>query len=653
MVGKSYWIWNYGDYEIFHSNLVNSRRQELGADYPCMWRLYDVDRNVTFYNDFIAEKDGTLEFFAKGIGYIIVDGQRYASNVKIPVKKGAHNAWVRVTNLTGLPAAYVESDVCATNGEWYTLSPENVKTPVGYEKCYDSPDKDPEVFPFEYKHMLPIDVTEKNGGLLYDFGKEIFGFLFIDKADKDKKMHVSYGESVEEALDVSDALVFEDVCGETSYKLRQRAFRYIFITGCDGIEVSADLEYLPLEYKGSFECDDESVNEIWDMCAYTLHITSREVQLEAIKRDRWLWGGDAYQAYKFNNYLFFDKEIVRRSTIALRGKEPFCEHINTITDYSFFWVIGLEEYYLTYKDADFIKFIYPRAVSLMEFSSKRVNGDGFITGVGNDWIFVDWSDIDKGGALSAEQILYIAANRSMAYLASIVGEDGTKYSETAKLFTEKTNKYFWNAEKGAFIDTYESGKNNVTRHANIFAVMYDIATEEQKESIIKNVLLNDLVTQITTPYFEGYELDVFGKVGDFGYIENKIKTYWKGMLDLGATTVWEEYDPKLSGADHYKMYGKKYGKSLCHAWGAAPIYLLGKYFLGVSPDDAGFDTFTVRPYLGGFKYIKGTVPINGGSVKVALSEKELSVISDKDGGKLVWDGKTYELKANEEKVIAL
>ena len=115
------------------------------------------------------------------------------------------------------------------------------------------------------------------------------------------------------------------------------------------------------------------------MCAYTLDLTAREVLVEAVKRDRWLWGGDAYQAFKFCNYLFHDKEIVRRSLIALRGKEPFNEHINMITDYSLYWVIALYEYYLEYKDTDFIKFIYPRAVSLMNFCESRENADGFIT----------------------------------------------------------------------------------------------------------------------------------------------------------------------------------------------------------------------------------------------------------------------------------
>ena len=445
--------------------------------------------------------------------------------------------------------------------------------------------------------------------------------------------------------------MFEDITGACEYRLRQRAFRYIFITGCDNPEIWADFEYLPLEYKGAFRCDNDDVNKIREMCAYTLRLTSREVLLEVVKRDRWLWGGDAYQAFKFSSYLFFDKDIIRRSIIALRGKEPFDEHINTIIDYSLYWVLSLYEYHMNYKDDSFIKLIYPKAETLMSFTAGRVNSDGFIVGKGNDWTFIDRSDIDKDGAVCAEQMLWIAANRAMAKLSAIVGEDSGRYSDAEKIMTEKVNKFYWSDEKGAYIDSYESGKNHVTRHANIFAVMYDIATNEQRASIIKNVLLNDRITKITTPYFEDYELDVMGKTGNFAYIENMINSYWKGMLDLGATTVREEYNPRLSGAEHYEMYGNKYGKSLCHAWGASPIYLLGRYYLGVYPTSYGYNTFEVKPYLGNFEFIEGTVPINGGEVRVKLSKKEFRVTATKTGGTLIWKGKRYELGTDSEMIL--
>lgn len=644
---KSYWIWNYGDYEIFHSNRVNARRQEFGVDYPTFWKYYDVDRNVRFYAEIETEIDGNIKLFLNGKGYILVDGQRYGSETVIFLKKGKHTLQMSVVNLTGLPAAYIESDVCSTNNEWYTLE-NGAKKQVGFDIHYDCQEKSPESFPFAYEEKYPVSVQKYNDGVLYDFGKELFGFLYVSDVKASESIHVSYGESLEEAVDVENSILFEDVSGENRYKLRQRAFRYIYLTGAENANIHAELEYLPIEYKGSFRCDDEDVNKIWDVCAYTLHLNMREVLTEAIKRDRWLWGGDAYQAFKFNNYLFFDKEIVRRSTIALRGKEPFNEHINTITDYSLYWVIGLHEYYVTYGDIEFIKNIYDKAVSLMEFCEAREDDKGFIVKKNNDWIFVDWSDIDKDGAVCAEQMLYIAANKAMAALTRLVGADPSSYEEKYSRLIETTNKFFWKEEKGAYIDCYESGKNHISRHANVFAILYDVANEEQKAKIIENVLENDKITKITTPYFEGFELDVMGKIGHFDFIENVIKTYWKGMLDLGATTVWEEYNPNLSGAQHYEMYGNKYGKSLCHAWGASPIYLLGKYYLGVTPTSSGYETFEVKPYLGGFKFIDGVVPIKDGSVRVKLSKDKLSVVATKNGGTLIWAGKSYALEANKE-----
>ena len=644
---KSYWIWNYGDYEIFHSNRVNARRQEFGVDYPTFWKYYDVDRNVRFYAEIETEIDGNIKLFLNGKGYILVDGQRYGSETVIFLKKGKHTLQMSVVNLTGLPAAYIESDVCSTNNEWYTLE-NGAKKQVGFDIHYDCQEKNPESFPFAYEEKYPVSVQKYNDGVLYDFGKELFGFLYVSDVKASESIHVSYGESLEEAVDVENSILFEDVSGENRYKLRQRAFRYIYLTGAENANIHAELEYLPIEYKGSFRCDDEDVNKIWDVCAYTLHLNMREVLTEAIKRDRWLWGGDAYQAFKFNNYLFFDKEIVRRSTIALRGKEPFNEHINTITDYSLYWVIGLHEYYVTYGDIEFIKNIYDKAVSLMEFCEAREDDKGFIVKKNNDWIFVDWSDIDKDGAVCAEQMLYIAANKAMAALTRLVGADPSSYEEKYSRLIETTNKFFWKEEKGAYIDCYESGKNHISRHANVFAILYDVANEEQKAKIIENVLENDKITKITTPYFEGFELDVMGKIGHFDFIENVIKTYWKGMLDLGATTIWEEYNPNLSGAQHYEMYGNKYGKSLCHAWGASPIYLLGKYYLGVTPTSSGYETFEVKPYLGGFKFIDGVVPIKDGSVRVKLSKDKLSVVATKNGGTLIWAGKSYALEANKE-----
>lgn len=655
MERKSYWIWHYGDYEAYHFAKVCLRREEYGVDYPPMWKLDTPYSYIEFFKDFETECEGKMTVYTTGgVSALWLGGARHATGEKFTVPAGKHKLKVQVAKTDGLPAIYVDSDVLVSDGSWGSALYSFEQTPVGYSESFDSPDKNPEEFPFSYERITPVCTESTEDGVLYDFGRETFGYLNISGADAGTALGVFYGESREEALDTSYSILREEVEGSCEYRLRQRAFRYVFIRGGKGLTLSCDYEYLPYEYKGDFKCDNELYNKIYDVCAYTLHLNCREAYFDGIKRDRWIWGGDAYQSARFNAYLFADADIDRRTALGLVGKAPYFQHINRIIDYTMLWIIGLWEHYMTYGDADFIKNIYPRAKGMIELCESGRNDVGFIVGKPREWTFIDWSSIDKTGAVSAEQILLVAAFETMAKLSVIAGETSERdYFAEAAALKKKVNEYFWSEEKGAFIDSYESGANNVTRHANIFAVMYDIATPAQKESILKNVLKNDSVTKITTPYFEGYELDVLAKLGDFEAIEAMLDSYWGGMIRLGATTIWEEFHPEHSGTQHYAMYSGKYAKSLCHAWGAGPIYLFGRYYLGVYPTGAGYSSFEVAPCLGGLNEINGTVPAGQGTVKVSLNKERLCVFTDISGGTLIWQGKRIPLIPGKETVIEL
>lgn len=652
---KAYWMWHWGEYEIYHTNIMSDRRQEFGADYPTSWHCDNVYPVIEFFREISTERDTTLTLYVCGKGYITVDGKRYPDKKKIAMAAGKHFITVRVSNFSGLPAAFIESELCPSGEGWTCTRMTPIKSPAAYLPYYDSPDITPDTFPFSYetKHPVSTEKTENEkgrAGILYDFGKEMYGFIDISGLDKSREYGIFYGESSEEALADEEALIFEYIKGSESVRLRQRAFRYIFITdtGDLRIRVSAEYEYLPLTQKGSFRCDNETINRVWEMCRYTFELNCRETYLDGIKRDRWPWSGDAYQSYDINRYLYADKDIDSRTIIGLRGKDPVEQHINTIIDYSMYWIIALTDYYMTYGDKDFLKMIYPRTLSLYEFIRTRENEDGFIQAKDGDWTFIDWSDIDKTGAVCAEQMLYIRTKTAMAEIAEIIGEDTKNYRREAKELLGRVNDFYWDKEKGAYIDSYSSGKRNVTRHANIFALLFDIADSAQRESIIKNVLLSDSIQKITTPYFEGYELDAMCSIGNFSFFENMLTSYWGKMLELGATTVWEAFDPTQNGAEHYAMYGNRFAKSLCHAWGSTPIYLLGRYYLGVYPTTPGYREFNVEPYLGGFGEIEGTAPAGKGSVYVHLTKASLTAKSDVEGGTLIWQGRKYPLKANEE-----
>ena len=115
--------------------------------------------------------------------------------------------------------------------------------------------------------------------------------------------------------------------------------------------------------------------------------------------------------------------------------------------------------------------------------------------------------------------------------------------------------------------------------------------EDEKKAVMHSVMLNPEIDPITTPYMRFYELEALCMMGLHTEVMHEMKAYWGGMLREGATSFWEKYVPHESGTQHLTMYGRPYGKSLCHAWGASPIYLLGRYALGVSPTSAGYKTY--------------------------------------------------------------
>lgn len=209
----------------------------------------------------------------------------------------------------------------------------------------------------------------------------------------------------------------------------------------------------------------------------------------------------------------------------------------------------------------------------MDFCLQQRNEEGLIVGLPQDWVFVDWADFSNEGAVSTEQILLSRGLEAMSKFASLLGDNGASasYGKLAEEIIAATLDLFWDKDKGGLLHHRVDGETlpELTKHANMFAMSYDYLSAEQRYSVIRNVMLNPEVPQIRTPYMRFHELAVLCESGQHEYVRNEMLSYWGGMIDLGATTFWEEYDPTQTGDTHYGMYGMPYGKSLCHAWGQA------------------------------------------------------------------------------------
>ena len=99
------------------------------------------------------------------------------------------------------------------------------------------------------------------------------------------------------------------------------------------------------------------------------------------------------------------------------------------------------------------------------------------------------------------------------------------------------------------------------------------------------------------------------------------------------------------------MYGRPYGKSLCHAWGASPVYLLGKYYLGVKPTKSGYEEFEVRPNLGDLDWMEGDVPTPHGIIHVYMDRHQVKVRATEGHGTLILGDRKIDITPHQEIIV--
>ena len=199
----------------------------------------------------------------------------------------------------------------------------------------------------------------------------------------------------------------------------------------------------------------------------------------------------------------------------------------------------------------------------------------------------------KRGIVCFEQILFCKSLETMQLCKDLVGPlsdlqmsnlhlsyPDVDYGAKAAELREKIDKTFWSPDAHAYFHALEPELNSqVNKFASMFAILYGYVDEQRQREILKHVMQNPEVPAITTPYMRFYELAALCQLGLHDDVLTEIKAYWGGMLREGATTFWEKYNPEMKGDEHLTMYGRPYGKSLCHAWGASPVYLLGRYLI--------------------------------------------------------------------------
>lgn len=150
--------------------------------------------------------------------------------------------------------------------------------------------------------------------------------------------------------------------------------------------------------------------------------------------------------------------------------------------------------------------------------------------------------------------------------------------------------------------------------------IYSGAADANETAAIWQRVLSQPPKFMISPYYNFYAISAMADAGHRREALDWIRNYWGGMINEGATSFWEGYDPSWPRTDFHTHLqaddGEGYYVSLAHGWSSGPTVWLTEEILGVRPIQPGFREAAIRPDLAGLEWARGSVPTPSGVINV-------------------------------------
>ena len=286
-----------------------------------------------------------------------------------------------------------------------------------------------------------------------------------------------------------------------------------------------------------------------------------------------------------------------------------------IPAWSFMWSYSVYDYWFETGDEEFLREVWPMVKKNLEGAAACVDPE---TGLFSapDWNFFDWNRTDCGHRIMLYNSFFHAeALRTAAELAPVAGEPELAEGWLAQRrnLIDALNRV-WDARRLAWPDSiHEDGtlSGDVSIHTSMLAALFDAAWPEHQAAVRANTVTpRSELFKVVSPFALFYLYAALEKLGLPGEILDAIGRDYRPMLEVGATTVWENISLHFNPDSDFPT------RSHCHAWSAAPLYFLPRLALGIIPAGPGCRKILISPVVNRFEYASGTRPTIHGRVGV-------------------------------------
>jgi alpha-L-rhamnosidase len=411
----------------------------------------------------------------------------------------------------------------------------------------------------------------------------------------------------------------------------------IVVTG-----LGATTENYPVEPRGSFDCSDPFLNQLWAVGAYTLRMCMHDAWIDCPSREQRQWLGDAtveslvgWAAFGPDITLLNAKFLIQaaqsqRPDGLTQMYAPGDHHTDglLIPDWTLQWMLNATNHFHHTGDLDTIEQIMPAIQKALAWFERLTDKNGLVADLPY-WHFMDWAGVGRAGYAATLNAQLIGTYDSAALLCDALdmSRASAHYRRAARKAEAALHASHWDDRRGVYVDMVNprSGVQDlrVSQHANAAMALWADIPLARADRALSRIIDADRLTftpappiansgQILHPeegvvlantFYSHFVYEALAKHGRLRDAIELMRARFGPMLAAGATTLWESFEPTAS---------------LCHAFSSSPTWQLSRHVLGVHPLSPGYEIIGVCPNLAGLSYAQGIFPTPKGDVTVSL-----------------------------------
>lgn len=409
-------------------------------------------------------------------------------------------------------------------------------------------------------------------------------------------------------------------------------FRYVEVEGRGQVRaVWRQAVHVPFdEQEAQFHCSDTVLNQVWELCKYSIRATSFAGIYVDGDRERIPYEADAL-VNQLSHYTT-DREY----TTARRSIAHLIEHPTWPTE----WILitprmawldylytadrrMLERHYtdLTAKTLAPLRdergLISTRTGPVSDSLKRSVHFRGRTLRDIVDWPQSGAAGIEKESAGEADghemcevntvvNAYHYDALHMMSLVAGALGResDSIRFCRMAAQTARSIDSLLWDSQRGAYTDGL--GSQHCSQHSSMFPLAFGMVPQDRVQRVAAYVQSRGMACSV---YGAQFLLDALYLAGRdeaaLRLMAGKGRRSWYNMLRMGSTITTEAWD---------NVY--KSNLDWNHAWGAAAANVIARRLMGIRPLKPGFEEIAICPQPGGLSHARIVQPSPRGSIGV-------------------------------------